>query len=45
MLKLEPNEVAMLIQMMEGAQIQGKDCIPFAALLEKLLKELKKFQS
>ena len=45
MLKMEPSEVAMLIQMMEGATIQGKDAIVFATLLEKLHKELKKFQS
>ena len=42
MLKLEVNELAIIWQMMEQAQIQGKDAVTFGKLMTKVQKELEK---
>ena len=42
MMKLEANEVAILLSMMNQAQINGKDAIMFGKILEKLQKEMDK---
>jgi len=42
MLKLELNEVAILLQLLEGSQFAGKDAQLIADLLTKLTKEAKK---
>ena len=41
-MKLEPNEVAILLNMMMESQIRGKDAIIIGKLLEKLQKEMEK---
>ena len=42
MLKLELNEVAVLLQLLENSQFAGKDARIIAALLNKLTKEAEK---
>ena len=42
MLKLEVNELMIIYQMMEQAQIQGKDAVLFGKLITKVQKELEK---
>ena len=45
MIKFTMNEVMILIQIVNMCQIQGKDVIPVAKILEKLMKESDKLSS
>ena len=44
MIKLEMDEVAILLQIMMGSQYNGKDVIVVGKIVEKLQNELEKLQ-